>query len=525
MSNSKCKFCPSIDREFYYESDESCKISNYVSTYSGFCDCNLDCVLVSKDAGSSQSENIKQGQKLGSMFSVVCSSEIDDNLEVLNVNTVSEDEPWTLNRIKREVKFSSDLTEIQTDSVHKMLSARSGVMSVNNDDIGHAAVTSHKIKLYDDTPIRIKPRHFPAPVAKQIEDECQRLLNLDVIEHSKSPFSSPVCPVFKPGKTMRLCIDYRKLNEVTVADRFPIPSLQDYIFGLYNRKFFTSLDLTSGFFQVPLEESSRPYTAFSTQHNHYQFKRLSFGLKNCPSAFQREIQAVLQDFGANILVYIDDILILSDSFEEHLDLVDRVMCTLDNHGIKIKMPKCRFFQDNIEFLGHQISRSGVRKSSKFIEQVREFPRPTNVTELRGFLGTVNFQRKFLPHCSTLARPLSRLTGGSGKDKIIWNEELESSFVVLKEALIRDVELSYPDYSPDASKLELHVDASNLGAGATLSQIQNGVYVTIFHSSMSFSKTQCRYSTIEKELASLRWAVKNLKCFLYKNGNRFGVDFH
>ena len=196
----------------------------------------------------------------------------------------------------------------------------------------------------------------------------------------------------------------------------------------------------------------------------------------------------------------------------------RVLLTLESHGIKIKMPKCNFFQDNIEFLGHHISRAGITKSSKFIDEIRNFPKPTTVTELRSFLGTVNFQRKFIPECSSIAKPLSSITGGNGKQKLNWTAEMTESFESLKAELIKDVELSYPDYSPEASKLELHVDASATGCGATLSQIQQGEYKTIFFCSMTFSKSQLNYSTIEKELTALRWAVKNLRSFL------FGVPF-
>ena len=328
LAASCCQYCNiccggSIsDVEYFYDGNISSSSSKYLVGYAGYCDSQLSEVILTKTIGIYPTKGkVNVGDKLGCIDSVVTLDKVINNKDI-EVNVASSTDEWTLDKLKASIKLCPELTSAERDDVYNMLYKRTGVMSVGNDDVGFAAVTSHKIKLYDTTPIRIKPRHFPAPTAKLIEDECQRLLDLDIIEHSKSPFSAPVCPVIKPDRSLRLCLDYRELNKVTIADRFPIPSLRDCIFSLYNRKYFTSLDLTSGFHQIPLDESSREYTAFSTQHNHYQFKRLSFGLKNCPSAFQRELQTVLQDFGSNVIIYIDDILILSNSLTDHIDLVE-----------------------------------------------------------------------------------------------------------------------------------------------------------------------------------------------------------
>jgi hypothetical protein len=175
------------------------------------------------------------------------------------------------------------------------------VFSSGDMDIGLACVTEHKIKLTDETPIFQRPCCFPLPVADKIERQCQELNSLDIIEPSSSPWSSPVVPVRKKDGSIRMCIDYRQLNKVTVPDKFPVPNLSDSVFGLHGTKFFTCLDLVRGYYQVPVEDSSRPYTAFSTPRNHWQFKWLSFGLRNAPAAFQREIQAVLSTFPSKSL--------------------------------------------------------------------------------------------------------------------------------------------------------------------------------------------------------------------------------
>ena len=320
----------------------------------------------------------------------------------------------------------------------------------------------------------------------------------------------------KKDGTLRLCIDYRALNKQTISDKHPIPNLTDSIFGLHGTKFFTRLDLVRGYYQIPLEESSRPYTAFSTSKNHWQFKRLSFGFKNAPAVFQREIQAVLSGFPSNkVIMFIDDILIMSDTFEEHVSLVQKVLLTLQRYGIKIKPIKCEWFKSEVEYLGHNVSKSGIKKTSAYIDKVKSYPRPKTVGELREFLGLVNFQRKYIPNCSLIQKPLSKLTGNHRRSKVLnWTTEMNDSFEKLKCDMEKDIELSYPDYREGASELELWVDASGQGAGAYLSQQQEGGKRVIGFASMTFNGAQLNYSTLERELTALRWGIKTFRPFLY-----------
>ena len=215
-----------------------------------------------------------------------------------------------------------------------------------------------------------------------------------------------------------------------------------------------------------------------------------------------------------MVVYVDDILLMSSTYEEHLTLVSQVLTTLGQHGIKIKPSKCEWFQSEVEFLGHVVSRGGVRKTPAYIEKVDSFPRPTTVRQLREFLGLVNFQRKFIPGCSTLQKPLSALTGGAKKKVLQWTPDMVAAFEGLKDKLREDLLLSFPDYDPEAEKLQLWVDASQTGAGACLTQVQQGELHFIAFNSMTFSGAQVNYSTLDKELAALRWGVKSFQAFLY-----------
>ena len=205
---------------------------------------------------------------------------------------------------------------------------------------------------------------------------------------------------------------------------------------------------------------------------------------------------------------------MEDSFEKHLALVEKVLSTLINYGIKIKPQKCHWFKDQVEFLGHTVSRTGISKPKAYLEKINNFPRPSNVRQLREFLGLVNFQRKFVPECSITQKPLAELTGGKGNKKVTWTPEMEHAFEKLKQDMSKEIELAFPCYSEGAQPLELWVDASATGAGSTLTQIQENKTKIITFASISFNRTQRNYSTLERELAALRWGVKAFRAFLY-----------
>ena len=432
----------------------------------------------------------------------------------------SEDMPefWDISQLESEVKLGN-LTAEQKQSVLNVLSGVSTVFSKDEYDVNAAAVTAHTIHLTDDTPVYMRPRRFPEPINEEMERQCLELEAIDIIERSVSPWSAPVVPLRKGDGKLRLCIDYRRLNSQTKPDRSPIPCLTDAVYGINRPKFFTSLDLVKGYYQIPLSPESRELTAFSTAYSHFQFKRLSFGLRNAPATFQREIQTVLAEYPkTNVIVYFDDILIMEDTFEAHLELVSKVLHTLGKHGMKIKPSKCQWFAEEVDFLGHTISSSGLRKQDSYVAKVMEFPLPQTVKELQQFLGLVNFQRKFVKDASIVQRPLSELTGGKKNTKIDWTEERREAFEEIKKRMREDIKLAFPCYGEEAEKIVLWVDASDGGAGACLMQRQDGEDRVIAYASMSFSLAQRKYATVDKELAALRWGVKAFKSFLY------GIEF-
>ena len=482
------------------------KISKRVVCLAGVGDCDTPPSLMIANKGSGNLI-FHAGMPVGSMKTAV---------EVETEDSVTY--PWSADSLRMAVKIDH-LTDEQQFEVITMLEENSQSLSMNDFDIGRIDATPHRIQLYNETPIYQRPRRFAAPIAEEIEKQCNELEQLGIIEESSSPWSAPVVPITKKDGSLRLCVDYRALNRATIPDKFPIPNIVDSVFGLHGVKYFTKLDLVRGYYQVPLHEDSKKLTAFSTPHGHWQFNVLSFGLKNAPAAFQRGMQHILRDFSwKNVIVYVDDILIMETSFDKHLKLVWQVLSTLANHGVKIKLSKCEWFQSQVEFLGHTVSTSGVRKTEEYIKKVVEFPRPQTVKQLQEFLGLINFQRKFVKSCSEIQKPLSALTAGKGSTQLQWTTEMIESFNQLKDRMRQDIELAFPDYSPEASKLELWVDASEIGAGACLTQVQDNKLCIIAFQSMTFGGAQKNYSVLEKELAAMRWGVKIFKAFLY------GVEF-
>lgn len=506
-----CHDCVEVDSPLLFEETGHL---NRIRIFPGIVGNNPSHVLV---AGHAREERIKQGELVGRVSSFVAMPSVNLSGEVLVATLPLANElakPSDILDYERAIPLSDHISKAERLTAVEMLKRRSKVFSISDQDIGKMGVMEHRIELLDDTPIYQKPRRLPEPISQEIEAQCHELELLDVIEPSSSAWSSPVVPVRKKDGKMRLCVDYRKLNAVTKPDRFPLPNLTDSVFSLHGVKYFSSLDLVRGYYQLPLESDSREYTAFSTPHGHWQFKRLSFGLKNAPAAFQREMQHMLSDFPwRRVVVYIDDVLIMSDSYEEHLELVEKVLNTLETYGVKVKLSKCTLFADQVEYLGHIVSCSGIRKCPSYVEKLANIPVPTTVRELRAFLGLANFQRKFVPNFSVIQRPLSEKSGGKSSRKIKWTPEMQTAFDQLKVKISEEVELAYPDYHEGAEPLELYVDASASGAGACLCQKQEDDMKIIAYASTSFAAAQVNYSTIEKELTALRWGIKAFRPFL------------
>lgn len=500
---------PTLSRNNNYdilliEDHVSRKMRSRVSCLPGVMNSGDSKVRVLLSNCSDSNVHLKYGTAVGTARSVV---------NMVDTMTAQSVQP-NVSKIVENVDLKH-LNDGEATRVRELLTDFSAIFHDDDNNFEASLLAEHKIELLNDTPIYQRPRRLPGPAAEEIEAQCRELRDLGVIEPSASAWSSPIVPIRKKDGGLRLCVDYRALNKVTKADKFPLPNLTDSVYGLHGVKYLSKIDLTRGFYQTPLHKDSREYTAFSTPLGHWQFNRLSFGMKNGPGAFQRGLSQVLSIFPwKKVIVYVDDILIMETSFERHFELVSQVLATLAKYKLKIRPDKCEWFKNSVEFLGHVVSHRGLSKTKSYLDRVNEYPRPENVRQLREFLGLVNFQRKFIAGCSELQKPLSCLTGGSKSKKLVWTPEMEHAFESLKGRVREDIELAFPDYSPTAEKLQLWVDASDIGGGACVTQVQDGELRIIAFASMSFEAAQKNYSVLEKELAALRWGVKSFRALLY-----------
>lgn len=364
-----------------------------------------------------------------------------------------------------------------------------------------------------------------------------QLLEAQVIRESSSPYTSPIVLVKKKDGSLRMCVDYRQLNSKTCKDAFPLPRIEESLDALTGARWFSTMDLVSGYNQVPVAEADRPKTAFCTPFGLFEWNRMPFGLCNAPSTFQRLMQRIFGDQQCqSLLLYLDDIVVFSSTVEQHLERLEVVLGRLQQEGLKAKLAKCAFFQREVRYLGHVISDQGVATDPSKVEVVANWQPPTTITELRSFLGFASYYRRFVEGFAKLAAPLHRLVaewGGtkskkrSGHGEVLnWSEECHHSFEALKTRLTTAPVLAYADFS---LPFILEVDASHGGLGAVLSQEQGGKVRPIAYASRGLrppERNMANYSSMKLEFLALKWAMTEKfreyllgqKCVVYTDNN-------
>ena len=375
----------------------------------------------------------------------------------------------------------------------------------------------HGINTGDHSPIRQAPRRTPFTLRKKIEEMVDDMLEKEVIQPSKSPWASPVVLVTKKDGSARFCVDYRKLNAVTKLDVFPLPRIDDSLDSLAHAKYFTTLDLAAGYWQVPMEPHSQEKTAFSTHSGLYEFRVMPFGLCNAPATFQRLMETILTGLARDLcVVYLDDILVIGKTFVEHLQNLRQVFGHLREAGLRLQPKKCHLALHSVEYLGYVVTDQGISADPRKVEAIREFPTPCDLKALRSFVGLASYYRRFIPSFSKIAAPLFALTKKDAP--FVWNCDCQNAFVSLKEAMTNAPVLVFPRFG---SGFVLETDASGVGLGAVLAQEQpDGSVRPIAYASRTLQQHEQNYGVTELEALGVVWAVRHFRHYLY--GNRCDV---
>ena len=360
---------------------------------------------------------------------------------------------------------------------------------------GHTDAVEHSIDTGTTTPIRCAHRRMSPQKIKKEETCVAEMLTGGQIEPSDSPWSAPVVLVTKKDGGTRFCVDYRRLNLAMVKDAYPLPRIDDTLDMLAGKRWFSTLDLASGYWQVSLSPEARCKTAFATHSGLFQFRVMPFGLCNAPATFERLMDQVLQGLRwSRCLVYLDDIISFGTTFGDALDNLTSIFERLRLYGLQLKSTKCHLFQTSVPFLGHVVGRRGLECDPKKIEDVKCWPVPDCLKSVRQFLGFVGYYRRFISCFADIAEPLVALTG---KDvPFVWRPECAAAFLRLRDALVRAPILAFPTESGD---YVLDTDASNFGLGGVLSQIQNDQERVIAYCSRALRPSQRRYCTTKREM--------------------------
>ena len=366
----------------------------------------------------------------------------------------------------------------------------------------------HDVDVGDARPIKQHPYRVNPIKLEKLRQEVQYMLEKDIIEPSQSSWASPCVLVPKPDGSIRYCTDYRKVNVLSKTDSFPIPRMEDCIDRIGNAKYITKCDLLKGYWCVPLTERAKEISAFVTPDGLYQYKVMPFGMKNSQATFQRLMNICLKDL-EGVEVYVDDIVIFSDTWEEHLKRLEQVLFRLKEANLTVNLSKSDFVKAKVVYLGHVVGHGVVTPIKAKVKSIIDYPIPENKKSLMRFLGMAGYYRKFCKNFSEVTAPLTELL--KKNVKYHWSETCQKSFDKVKNLLCLEPVLTAPDFS---KPFRLAVDASDVGAGAVLLQCDNeDIEHPICYFSKKFNVHQKNYSTIEKECLALILAIQHFDIYI------------
>ena len=478
---------------------------------------------------------LEVGKTLGQVSEVEI---VEDPLTVSNYQSVENDEDVTkgkpLNvysvslpsesaeRTKwRQLQLMSLLEQSESSlsedhlPLRELLTEYHSIFSIEDDERGETDMIEFEISTGDGAPKRQPVRRIPFAARQEVIRQLERMQRIGVIQPSKSPWASPVVLVRKRDGSLRFCIDYRALNSVTKPDLFPLPRINDLMDQLGASRCFTTLDLAAGYWQIKVRPDSQEKTAFITHEGLFEFRVMPFGVMNAPAVFQRLMQRVLAGLKTEcgkefVSVYLDDVIIFSETLQDHVRHLRMVFDRIRAANLKLNPKKCKFMCDEVDYLGHLVTPAGLRPNNRNLDAVKHFPVPTNLRQLRQFLGLTSHYRRFIMNYSQLAHPLYQLTRKGAL--FHWTADCESAFESLRMKLITAPVLAYPNFDND---FVLETDASKQGLGAILSQYQTDRRLhPVAYASRSVSLAEANYAITDLETLAVVWAVTHFRYHLY-----------
>ena len=401
------------------------------------------------------------------------------------------------------------LSLLQQQQLNELFKEFQDVFSQGDDDLGNTPLMEHGIETHGP-PLRQPYRRQNPAVRREEMTQVQQMLSSNVIRPSNSPWASPVVMVRKKDGSLRFCVDFRQLNAATVKDAHPLPRIDDLLDALHGAKWFSTLDLKSGYWQVPISEQDKEKTAFRTSSGQlFEFNQVPFGLCNAPATFSRLMDRVLAGLHwETCLFYLDDIIVFSSTWEEHLAQLREVFERLRHAKLKLGAAKCTFAAKEVSYLGHRVTEEGLLPDPSLLAAIRDIPPPKTATEVRSFLGLAGYYLRYVKGFAAIAAPLHALTR---KDAVFhWSEDCQHAFDQLKLRLTTSPITAFPDFSQE---FRLYTDASTAGLSAILAQVRDGKERIICCASRALNKAEKSYPATKLECLAIVWAVAKFRPYL------------
>lgn len=408
----------------------------------------------------------------------------------------------------------SELTTQQKEKVKQLIRT---FPEVFNKQPGRTTKLQHEINLLPGSRPYNSPPFRYAPARRQVIDEqLNEMAEQGIISPSTSPWASPVILAPKKDGSLRFCVDYRKVNSMTIRDAYPIPRIDDTLDSLREAKFLSTIDLRSGYWQVEMDKNSKEKTAFVTHKGLFEFNVMPFGLTNAPATFQRLMDIVLAGLKWQCcLVYLDDVVIYSPTFEQHLIDLEKIFQTLKSANLTLKASKCQFCRREMKYLGHVITSNGIKPDPDLIKSVTNFPQPRKVKDVQSFLGLTGYYRRFIKDYAKIAEPLLKQIRNSQRSNhhLQWSSECTDTFETLKKKLTHAPIMNTPNFE---QPFILELDACEYGLGAVLTQEYNDNKYVIAYASRTLSTIERKYGATEREGLAIVWATKHFRPYLEGN---------